>query len=334
MICVLKPARGSRAAANMALPPDVSRPCFAVPGVSGNDGAMAHERAPIAVGLAGAGPWASRAYAPMLSAGPETRLAGVWARRPEAARALAEAHGAGAAGSFDELVERSEAIAFAVPPDVQADLAVRAAQAGRHLMLDKPLGLELGQARQVAAAVHEASVVTQLMLTQRFRPQTRRFLESARGFGAMGARLVFLSSAFVRGAYATPWRREHGALHDFGPHAFDLLDALLGPITQITASGDPRRWVALTCEHEGGAISELAMSGVMDLPQSIFEVELYRPDQRLLFDGVAAASDEPWPLVRRTFAEAVRTGVAPPLDVRRGLVLQESIDRALRAVAR
>ncbi|MDQ1396460.1 MAG: hypothetical protein QOG64_1719, partial [Acidimicrobiaceae bacterium] len=39
----------------------------------------------LAVGLVGAGPWATMVHAPVLSAGPETLLAGVWARRPEAA---------------------------------------------------------------------------------------------------------------------------------------------------------------------------------------------------------------------------------------------------------
>ena len=40
---------------------------------------------PVAVGLIGAGPWARMAHAPMLAKSPHTRLAGVWARRPEAA---------------------------------------------------------------------------------------------------------------------------------------------------------------------------------------------------------------------------------------------------------
>jgi predicted dehydrogenase len=74
----------------------------------------------VAVGLVGAGPWAEMLHAPMLAGGPETTLAGVWARRPEAARALAEAHGSRAVGSLEELWEVCEAVAFAVPPDVQA----------------------------------------------------------------------------------------------------------------------------------------------------------------------------------------------------------------------
>ena len=88
---------------------------------------------PLAVGLVGAGTWAERVHAPMLAAGPETRLAGVWARRPDAAAALARRHGVEAAPSFETLLERSEAIAFAVPPDVQARLATIAACAGKAL---------------------------------------------------------------------------------------------------------------------------------------------------------------------------------------------------------
>lgn len=264
----------------------------------------------------------------MLSRGPETELTCVWARRPEAAQELASAHATDVADTFAALLEHCDAVAFAVPPDVQAKLAVEAALAGRHLMLDKPLGLTLEQATGIQAAVEEAGVVAQLMLTQRFRPATRAFLRDAEGFGAIGARLTFLSSAFVRGPYATPWRREYGALYDFGPHAFDLLAAALGPIRRISGAGDSRTWVALSCEHESGAVSELSMSGVMELPQSVFEVELYRPDARLVFDAVAAAKDEPWSLARRTFADAVRRGVSPELDVRRGVMLQRWIEEA------
>ena len=216
---------------------------------------------PLAVGLAGAGPWAEKAYAPMLAAGPETRLAGVWARRPEAARALAQQHGCEAFDSFAALLERCDAVAFAVPPNVQADLGVIAAAAGKHLMLDKPLALTLAGAERLVDAIDRAGVVTQLMLTQRFRSGTEAFIYQARAFNAFGARYAFLTGAFLEGPYATPWRREQGALHDLGPHAFDLVEAALGPIVELTASGDPRRWVSLTCMHAQGAVSELSLSG-------------------------------------------------------------------------
>jgi predicted dehydrogenase len=288
---------------------------------------------PIAVALVGAGPWAAKAYAPMLAAGEETRLAAVWSRRPEAARDLAAAHGAEAPESFDALLERCDAVAFAVPPDVQAQLAFRAARAGKALLLDKPLALSLEAAERLAREAEDAGVVTQLMLTHRFRSRTKAFLEQARGWDAMGARVAFLSSAFLRGPYACAWRKEHGALHDLGPHAFDLLDAALGPIESVVGCGDPRRFVTLSCRHAGGAVSEVALSGVTPVEPTVFRLDLYGPRGALEFDAVAASAEEPWAEARRQFAGAFWIGRSSALDVKRGLMLQRLIDQALRALA-
>lgn len=288
---------------------------------------------PIAVALAGAGPWAAKAWAPMLAAGPETRLAAVWSRRPEAARELAAAHGAEAAETFDALLERCDAVAFAVPPDVQAELAVRASRAGKALLLEKPLALLLEAAERLAKEAEDAGVVTQIMLTHRYRSRTEGFLAQAREWNAMGARVAFLSSAFLRGPYACAWRKEHGALHDLGPHAFDLVEAAMGPIESIKGSGDPRRFVALSCRHAGGAVSDIALSGATPIDPTIFRLDLYGDGGALAFDAVAASVEEPWAEFRRRFAEAFRAGRAGPLDVKRGLLLQRLIDRALRSLA-
>ena len=83
------------------------------------------------VGLVGAATWARRMHAPMLAAGPETELVGVWARRSDAARRLAAAAGTLAVASFDELLDTCEAVDFAVPPDVQATSVPRAAARGK-----------------------------------------------------------------------------------------------------------------------------------------------------------------------------------------------------------
>ena len=88
-------------------------------------------------GLVGAGPWAEMFHVPMLSAGAGTTLEAVWSRRPEAAQAVAAEVGATPASTFEDLLDRCDAVAFAVPPDVQAELAPRAAAAGKHLILEK-----------------------------------------------------------------------------------------------------------------------------------------------------------------------------------------------------
>jgi predicted dehydrogenase len=295
----------------------------------------------VAVGLVGAGPWARMLHAPMLAGGPETRLAGVWARRPEAARELAAAHGTRALGSLEELWEDCEAVAFAVPPDVQAELATAAIRAGKHVLLDKPVALTLTAAEDLAAVVAEAGVVSQLALTNRYGPRGRAFLAAAEGFEVVGARCASLSGALLADSpFSTPWRRRHGALLDVGPHLFDLLEAAIGPIEELSGRGNPLRWVSLTCGHAGGQVSEVSMSLSLPLPpaETVFECVLYGPTGSLAFrratDPASAAADfgAAAATLRQEFAEAVTSGISPPLDVNRGVALQRLIDAAARSL--
>ncbi|MGI5142088.1 MULTISPECIES: Gfo/Idh/MocA family protein [unclassified Streptomyces] len=280
---------------------------------------------PVRVGLVGAGPWARAVHARVLAAGPETRLTAVWARREEAARETAAPYGAAVATRFEELLDACEAVAFSVPPAVQAELAGRAAKAGKALLLEKPLGEDLRSARQLADAIEEAGVVSQLVLSNRYHPSAREFLAAARGLQVAGARSSGLSGAFLGGDFATPWRLEHGALLDVGPHLLDLLDAAIGPIAHIRGVGDPRRWIELTCEHEGGAVSQCSLSGSVDVPHGGTRIELFGPQPPLVYDTAGLDYEDAWPVLRREFATAVRTGVPGELDARRGLRLQELI---------
>ena len=293
----------------------------------------------VAVGLVGAGPWAEMLHAPMLAGGPETTLAGVWARRPEAAQALAGAHGSRAVGSLEELWDVCEAVAFAVPPDVQAELGVAAARAGKHLLLDKPVALTVAAAEELAGAVDDAGVVSQMVLTNRYSPLGRAFLAESDGFQTVGARCASLSGALLADSpFSTPWRQRHGALLDVGPHLFDLLEATVGPIEELSGRGDPLRWVSLTCRHAGGQVSEVSMSLSLPLTESVFECTLYglagalafrrAPDPPTAMAELAAAGAT----LRREFAEAVAGGVPSALDVRRGVALQRLIDVAARSL--
>jgi predicted dehydrogenase len=283
---------------------------------------------PVEIGLVGAGPWAATMHGPVLAAGPETRVTAVWARRPGAAATLAATLGTRAAGSFEELLDRCEAVAFAVPPDVQAALAPVAARAGKALLLEKPLALDLDGARAIAGAVAESGVVTQLVLTKRYHPLTRAFLAAAATFDTTGARACYLHGAFLGGALATGWRLDRGALYDLGPHLLDLADAALGPVEDVRATGDSRRWIELTCTHRGGAVSQLSLSGAVGLPSSRAGIDLFGPAGALGLDFGPVDHRECWPVLRAEFAAAVRSGVPHELDVRRGLMLQELLARA------
>jgi predicted dehydrogenase len=267
-------------------------------------------------------------HAPMLAAGPATTLSWVYSRRLEAAAALADRHGARATDDFDTLLDNCDAVSFAVPPDVQPGLAVRAARAGKPLLLEKPIGLTLESARRLVDAIDDAGVPTQLMLTKRFSPGVRNFLAEAADFPVLGARAAFVSEAFLPGSvFATPWRLRHGALLDVGPHVLDVLDAAAGPIESVTAAGDPLRWMALTTRHQGGAVGQVSISSVV--PGNFWECALFGAEGTLV---TPPRDESERPVVMRAitdeFAEVVRTGVPHELDVHRGLYLQRLIQAA------
>ena len=285
--------------------------------------------APLAVGLVGAGPWAAMVHGPVLAAGPETRLAAVWARRREASDQLAGQHGAVAVDDFDDLLQQCDAVAFAVPPDVQADLAPRAAAAGKALLLEKPIAPSVAEAERLAAAVEDAGVGSLVVLSYRFSPVTRQFLDDARSFDAVGGRGCFISGAFLGGPFSqSPWRHERGALLDVGPHLIDMLDASLGPVASVHAHASPGGWVGVLLEHESGAVSEASMCARAGIADSRTEVQIFGPNGVLELDARAGRNRDLFSTLRREFAEVARTGAPHDCDVRRGLYLQRLIETA------
>lgn len=199
----------------------------------------------------------------------------MWGRDPGKAAALARDIGAGPYADIDEMLADVDAVAFAVPPDVQAPIAARAARAGKHLLLDKPLATSQPAAAEVVAAVEESGVSSVVFFTNRFDPTVRSWLaEVEQQGGWYGASALWLGAAFTPGSpYAdSVWRRERGGLWDVGPHAISMLTAALGRVTRVTAVAGQRELVQLVLTHEGGATSTATLT--LDAPPAAAGVEL------------------------------------------------------------
>jgi predicted dehydrogenase len=289
---------------------------------------------PLRVGLIGTGPWATTVHAPGLADHPGTTLSAVWSRRPEPARELAEAYSAQAAASFDELLGQVDAVAFAVPPAVQAKLAIKAAEAGKHLILEKPIATDLESAQRLADTVSAAGVATLVLLTLRFAAQTREWLAGiAESGGWQGGGTQWLSGALLGGVYwASPWRSTEGALADVGPHAVDLMDAALGKITKVLAAHrTPSDLWQLMFEHDSGATSTATLSLHLPIQPTVVEVAVYgKHGYRALGRRPGTTSDS-YASLLDDFAAMVTSGITEhPCDVHRGLHLQRVIDEARR----
>jgi predicted dehydrogenase len=229
---------------------------------------------PLRFGLVGTGYWARVTHAPALAGTPGVELVAVWGRDPQKAASLAADYGAAAYADFSEFLASVDAVAFSVPPDVQQDLAVRAAQAGKHLLLEKPVALSVAAADELASAVAATGVASVVFFTDRFDPGVRAWLaDLAAGGPWLGGTLTWLGTAMDDSSpFNTPWRRDKGGLWDLGPHAVSLLWASLGPVTSVTADAGPRGVTYLILHHESGVTSSVTVT--LDAPPAAESLDL------------------------------------------------------------
>ena len=211
-------------------------------------------------GLVGTGHWARIAHAPALASTPGVSLAAVWGRNAGAARSLAAEHGAAGFSDVGAFLDAVDAVAFAVPPDVQAPLAIRAAEAGKHLLLEKPVALSVSDADKLVDAVDAAGVASVVFFTHQFNTEIRAWLADERARGAdggwSGGVAVWLGAALQPDSpFNTPWRQDKGGLWDLGPHVVAMLWACLGPVTSVTAVAGGADVTHLVLRHSGGASS-------------------------------------------------------------------------------
>jgi predicted dehydrogenase len=213
-------------------------------------------------GLIGTGYWARVTHGPAILAHPRAELTGVWGRDLAKAQVLAAGLGVRAYPDLDELLDDVDAVALAVPPDTQAELAVRAAGHGCHLLLDKPLALDVPAADRVVRAAAAAGVRAAVFFTMRYTANIAAWLETLDADGWVAGRVRIFASIFdPPGPYsASAWRRSRGALWDVGPHALSILLPVLGPAESVVAQHGPGDGVDLVVRHVSGATSSLSLS--------------------------------------------------------------------------
>jgi predicted dehydrogenase len=225
----------------------------------------------------------------------------------------------------------------AVPPDVQAELAPRAAAAGRHLLLDKPLALSADAARRVAEAVAAGQVASLIFFTLRFLPEVAAWLEQVTATGGWhGGSGAWLGAALQPGSpfAGSAWRQRKGALWDLGPHLLALALPTLGPVERVTAGAGLGDTVHLVLRHQSGASGTLTLSQTVPEAAEGIDFQLYGPEGR--------SAVPPFPLAHLValeeaigqFAAMVAAGATThPCDVRLGVDTVAVLDAAERFLA-
>lgn len=221
------------------------------------------------VGVVGAGWWAETVHLPAAQAA-TVELVGVFGRDADRTASVARQAGCIAFTSFESLLDTVDIVDFALPPAAQAELAVLAARAGKHLMLEKPLAGAVDSAREIQDAVEESGVAASVFLTRQFDPEIAQWVEEVRRSTWHSASIQLVTPAMRE--IGSPWSRstwriERGGLWDIGPHGLATAIPILGDVVDVRAFRGKADLVHAILAHRSGALSTIAVS--INAPPSV-----------------------------------------------------------------
>jgi predicted dehydrogenase len=284
-------------------------------------------------GVLGTGHWARSVHAAALAAHPSAELVGVWGRDVARAKAVGAEFDVPGYADLGALLADVDAVAVSVPPGVQVGLAERAATAGKHLLLEKPIALDVAGADRVVAAVRSARVASVVFFTFRFQAATSTWLAQAARTTLAGGAGSWLGSLAGTPFDSSPWRKEHGALWDVGPHALSVLVPALGPVVAVQAGAGLRDTVHLVLTHESGTASTVTLSHTVAPMSAGIEFFVHGDAGRLVLLPDTEGALDAFTVAVEELSAAALTGGTHPCDVVFGRDVVAVLATAQRALS-
>jgi predicted dehydrogenase len=196
---------------------------------------------PVRIAIIGAGAVSDYHHVPAIRLDPRARLAGVCDASGELIeKRRREWQCENVTTDYEAICadERVDAVIIATPNFTHKPITLAAAKHGKHVMCEKPLGLDAGEVRAMYRACRDAGVVHMTAFTYRFAPSMRYLRHLAKG-GALGELRHFRSQRFLDWPETSwGWRQYKdkagaGDLFDMTIHRIDFALDLLGPLQGV-----------------------------------------------------------------------------------------------------
>lgn len=182
-------------------------------------------------------------HAQALAALPQSRFVAVCGRNADRTKNFADQYGVRAYTNLDDLVRDGDvqAVIVCTPHPHHAAAAVTAAQAGVHVLVEKPLAITVRECDRMIAAAHKSGVKLGVISQRRLYPPVQRMKQAIEagkiGQPALGTVTVL---GWRSAEYYTmdPWRGSWageggGVLVNQAVHQLDLFQWLMGPIAEV-----------------------------------------------------------------------------------------------------
>ena len=163
---------------------------------------------------------------------------------PERADKLAESLGAEALYSAEELLKRTDidVVDICLPTYLHCEYTIKAAEAGFHILCEKPIAVTLEEGEQMAEAAKKAGVKLMIAHVLRYFPENidaKKVIES----GAIGIpKVVRTYRGGTHPGRVRDWyediNKSGGAIQDMAIHDIDFLQSVIGPVKEVYALGN------------------------------------------------------------------------------------------------
>ena len=230
---------------------------------------------PLRVACIGMG-WWSDVLADAMKRSNQFEIAACYTRSAQKRHAFATKYGCNAVSTYEEILNDRgiDAVINTTPNNVHLETTRAAAQAGKHVFLDKPIANTIADGRAITEACRKARVVLALGY-QRRKESHFRWVRRQIDDGVFG-KLVNAEANISRDRLGqfdlNSWRytaegMPGGVMLQIGIHYTDVLEYLMGPIkavngrlAQLVLPGDNPDVASLVMEHDNGALSTLNAS--------------------------------------------------------------------------
>jgi predicted dehydrogenase len=295
---------------------------------------------PVKVGVVGVGNFGLN-HARIYSDLPQTELVGVVDINENRGRRCSELYGTRYHTDYRELFGKVQAVSIVVPTTLHYQLAMEFLRQGVHVLVEKPITVDLGQAKRLVEFAKRRNLVLSVGYLERFNPAVMRLRE-------MLDRPVHLEAHRV--SRPTDRNLDVGVVWDYMSHDLDILIHLVdSPVVKINAIGasvysDYEDVAYVQLIFQNGAIASLTASRIsaeklrqlkvtersgrtytLDFVEQ--SLALARPSTNghpLGSELVDVKKDEPLRLELEHFAECVARNLTPRVsgeDGKRGLEL-------------
>lgn len=311
-------------------------------------------------GLIGCGDIAEKRVAAALKDSLDSRLEVVASARPERARDFAVRHHITRhTADWRELVRDPgiDAVYVATPVRFHREQVIAAAEAGKHVLCEKPMALDAAECAPMIAAARSHGVRLGVAYYRHLYPVVRRMREILDS-GRIGRPVFVQAHAFERFDVAADHPRAWflrkadaggGPMLDFGCHRIEVFLHLLGPLERVHGGASNVRFREREVEDsavahfvfKSGAQAVLAVSHAASAPRDDFEIigtegSLHVPVLNkgvvrvVTADGEVEESHPPHanlhqPLVQ-DFVDAVRAGREPAVTGEQGQAVNHALD--------